>query len=89
MDSIIVTVMDSSKDFSLDVEIPVDFSIARIKEELHQYLLCSDYKTNYKKFYDKNGGHYEIFCEKLNCILDDEDDIQTVGVSTGDLLVLI
>ena len=89
MENIIVTIMDSSNSFSLDVEIPIDFSTARIKDELSQYLQNSKYSELFLAFCKKTHSSFSIFCEKLNCIMDDNDTIQSAGISTGDLLVLI
>lgn len=89
MENVIVTIMDSSNSFSLDVEIPVDFSTTRIKDELNRYLIDSKYSELYLSFCKNKKMDYSIFCEKLNSILDDNDTVQSVGISSGDLLVLL
>lgn len=83
MDNIIVTVRDSVNLFSMDVELPVDIKINKLKKEINKLLKSS---TEYSGFVSEK---YSVFCERLNCILDDEDTPNDVGISNGDLLVLI
>lgn len=89
MENVIVTIMDSSNSFSLDVEMPINFSTIRMKEELNRYLVNSKYSALYLSFCNNKQLDFSIFCEKLNCILDDNDTVQSAGISSGDLLVLI
>ncbi len=83
MDNIIVTVIDSANLFSMDVELPVDIRADRLIREI---IGLMNSKEEYRKYVDEN---YKVFCEKLNCVLDDDDTPASVGIHNGDLLVLI
>ena len=83
MDTVIITLTNTNNSFLLDLEVPVDVTVEKLKEDLYEALNIYN-----PELYIRPASAFELYCKRLGVYLIRESTLRQEGVWNGDIIFM-
>ncbi len=84
MDTVVITLTNARNSFSLDLEIPVDITVGKLKEDLYEAI-----NLHKPELYIRPAVAFELYCNRLGVRFNKENTLRQEGIWNGDIITMM
>lgn len=84
MDTVIITLTNKKNSFSFDLEIPMDVTVGKLKEDLYETITVYN-----PELYIRQPADFKLYCNRLGKCFDTDNTLRQEGIWNGDIITIM